>query len=221
MEERLKLSRDSTGAEVDVTLYQMIIGSFRYLVHTRLDLTFSVGYVSRFMERPTEEHMAAVKRILRYVAGTLCLGCHYRRTGEARHFGYSDNDLAGDVDTRKSTSGGLFFYGNSLVSWSALKQKVVALSSCKAEYVAATTAATQAVWLARLLGDFKGRDTSTVELKIDKKSALALMKNSVFHEHSKHIDVCYHFIKECFLLGLEWSASIPSHHTGNRGRLLK
>jgi hypothetical protein len=69
IEERLKLSRDSTAAEVDVTQYRRIIGSLRYLVHTRPDLAFSVGYVSRFMERPTEEHMAAVKRILRYVAG--------------------------------------------------------------------------------------------------------------------------------------------------------
>jgi hypothetical protein len=74
---------------------------------------------------------------------------------------------------------------------------VVALSSCEAEYVAATTAATQAVWLARLLGDFKGRDADTVELKIDNKSALALIQNPVFHERSKHIDVRYHFIREC------------------------
>jgi hypothetical protein len=197
MEERLKLSRDSTAAEVDVTQYQRIIESLRYLVHTRLDLAFSVGHVSRFMERPTEEHMAAVKRILRYVAGIIGLGCHYGKTAEARLVEYTDSDLAGDVDIRRSISDGLFFYGSSLVSWHALKQKVVALSSCEAEYVAATTAATQAVWLARLLGNFKGRDADTVELKIDNKSALALIQNPVFHERSKHIDVRYHFIREC------------------------
>jgi hypothetical protein len=184
------------AAEVDVTQYRRIIGSLRYLVHTRPDLAFSVGYVSHFMERPTEEHMAAVKRILCYVVGTLSLGCHYGRTAEAQLVGYTDSDLAGDVDTR-STSGSLFFNGSSLVSWHALKQKVVALSSCEAEYVAATTAATQAVWLARLLGDFKGRDANTVKMNIDNKSALVLIQNHVFHERSKHIDVRYHFIREC------------------------
>ena len=120
-EERLKLSRDSTVVEVDVTQYRRIIGSPRYLVHTWADLAFSVGYVSRFMERLMEEHMAAVKRILCYVAGTLSLGCHYGRTAEARLVGYIDSDRAGDVDTRRSISGGLFFYGSSLVSWHALK----------------------------------------------------------------------------------------------------
>ena len=142
MEERLKLSRESTAEEVDATEYRRIVGSLRYLVHTRPDLAFAVGFVSRFMERPTKEHMMAVKRILRYVAGTTNYGLHYRRkTKETQLIGYTDSDLAGDIDTRKSTSGTLFFLGNCLVSWQSVKQKVVAQSSCEAEYVAATTAA--------------------------------------------------------------------------------
>ena len=84
-----------------------------------------------------------------------------------------------------------------LGEWHGLKQKVVALSSCKAEYVAATTVATRAVWLTQLLGDFKGRDTSTVELKVNNKLVLALLKNPIFHERRKHNDVRYHFIREC------------------------
>jgi hypothetical protein len=92
------------------------------------------------MERPTEEHMMAVKRILHYVAGTTHYGLHYRqKTKEAQLIGYGDTDLASDIDTRKSTSGTLFFLGNCLVSWQSLKQRVVAQSSCGAEYVAATT----------------------------------------------------------------------------------
>ncbi|XP_062186705.1 uncharacterized mitochondrial protein AtMg00810-like [Phragmites australis] len=197
IEEWLKLSRDSTATEVDITQYWRIIGSLRYPVHTRLDLAFSVGYMSRFMERPMKEHMAAMKMILCYVAGMLSLGCHYGRTAEARLVGYTDNDLASDVDTRRSTSDDLFFYGSNLVRLHALKQKVVALSSSEVEYVAATTIATQAVWLARLLGDFKGRDASIIKLKIDNNSTLALIQNPVFHERSKHIDVRYHFIREC------------------------
>jgi hypothetical protein len=80
-----------------------------------------------------------------------------------------------------------------------VKQEVVALSICEAEYIAATTASTLALWLARLLGDLLGRDAEAVELRVDNKSALALAKNPVFHERSKHIRIKYHFIKE--LLG--------------------
>nr|CAH67708.1 H0512B01.3 [Oryza sativa] len=146
MEERLKLSRDSTAPPVDATEYRWLVGSLRYLVHTRPDLAFAVGFVSRFMERPTEEHMVAVKRILRYVDGTMEYGLHYKREKEEqRLIGYSNSDLAGDIDTRRSTSGMLFFLGSSLVSWQSIKQRVVALSSCEAEYVAATNAATQGI----------------------------------------------------------------------------
>jgi hypothetical protein len=117
MEERLKLSRDSTTEEVDATQYRRLVGSLRYLNHTRSDLAFSVGYVSRFMQRPTTEHQQAVKRIICYVAGTLDHGLYYPRCpGEEHLVGYSDSDHAGDIDTSKSTSGMLFF-GKCLVSW--------------------------------------------------------------------------------------------------------
>ncbi|XP_062232763.1 secreted RxLR effector protein 161-like [Phragmites australis] len=181
MEERLKLSRESTAAEVDATEYRRLVGSLRYLVHKWPDLAFSIGFVSRFMEWPTQEHMTAVKRILRYVARTINYGCRYGKAVEGQLVSYSKSDLTGDIDTRKSTSGTLFFYGDSLVSWHSLKQKVVALLSCEAEYVAATTAATQGVWLARLLVDFMGKSADTVKLKVDNQSALALSKNPVFH----------------------------------------
>jgi hypothetical protein len=197
MEERLKLSRDSTTEEVDATQYQRLVGSLRYLAHTRTDLAFSVGYVSQFIQRPTTEHQQAVKKIIRYVAGTLDHGLYYPRCpGEAHLVGYSDSDHAGDIDTSKSTSGILFF-GKSLVSWQSVKQQVVALSSYKAEYIAASTASTQALCLVRLLSDLLGRDTGAVELRVDSKSALALAKNPVFHERSKHIRVRYHFIRGC------------------------
>jgi hypothetical protein len=117
--------------------------------------------------------------------------------GEAHLVGYSDSDNAGDIDTSKSTSGILFFFGKSLVSWQSVKQQVVALSSCKAEYIAASTASTQALWLVRLLSDLLGRDTRAVELRVDSKSALALTKNPIFYERSKHIRVRYHFIRDC------------------------
>jgi hypothetical protein len=175
MEERPRLSRDSTVEEVDATLYRCIVGSLRYLIHTRSDPTYAVGYVSRFLEGPIEEHLQTVKKILRYIPGTLQYGLRYgRRTGTTRLVGCCDSDLAGDIDTGKSTTGALFFLSKSLVSWQSLKQQVVAMSSCKAEYIAVTTAATQAIWMARLLGELLGREPEVVELKVDNKSVPTL-----------------------------------------------
>jgi hypothetical protein len=172
------------------------VGSLRYLTHTRPDLAFSVGYVSRFMQRPSMEHQQAVKRIIRYVVGTLDHDLYYPRCPEEAHLvGY--NDHASDIDTSKSTSGILFFFGKCLVSWRSVKQQVVALSSCEAEYIAASTALTQALWLVRVLGDLLDRNTGAMKLMVDSKSALALAKNPVFHERSKHIWVRYHFIRGC------------------------
>jgi hypothetical protein len=117
MEKRLKLSRDSTAKDIDAMQYRRVVGSLHYLIHTRSDLAFAVGYVSRFMQRPTTEHQQAVKRILRYVKGTVDYGLHYPRCPGAEHFiGYSDSDLAGDIDTSKSTSRTLFFFGKCLIS---------------------------------------------------------------------------------------------------------
>ena len=198
MEPRFKLSKESSAPAVNSTEYRSLVGFLRYLVNTRPDLAYSVGYVSPFMEKPTTEHLAAVKRLLRYIAGTINYGCHYtRHSGEAKLFGYCDDDMAGDVDTRKSTSGVLFLLGKNVISWQSQKQRVVALSSCEAEYIAATAAACQGVWLGQLVGELRNEEARPFALKIDNQSAIALIKNPVFHERSKHIDTRYHYIREC------------------------
>jgi hypothetical protein len=118
MEEKLKLSHDSTTEEVDTMQYRHLVGSLRYLAHTRSDLAFSVGYISRFIQRPITEHQQTVKRIIRYVAGTLDHGLYYPRCPEEAHLvRYNNSDHADDIDTNKSTSGILFFFGKCLVSW--------------------------------------------------------------------------------------------------------
>jgi hypothetical protein len=198
MEPRCKLSKNSKSPATDATFYRSVVGCLRYLVHTRPDISFAVGYVSRFMEAPTQEHLAAVKHLLRYIAGTRTLGCRYTCGGGDRVLiGFSDSDMAGDVDDRKSTSGIFFSFGESPITWQSQKQKIVALSSCEAEYVAACTAACQAVWLLRLLNDMTGNHSSATRIYIDNKSAIQLCKNPVFHDRSKHIEVRYHYIREC------------------------
>jgi hypothetical protein len=150
------------------------------------------------MEEPKEDHKAAVTRLLRYIAGTTNYGLLYTSDGgELDLLGYSDSGMSGDVDGRKSTSGVIFFLGGNPMSWQSQKQKVVALSSCEAEYIAGAAAACQAMWLKRLIGDVLGVKISTPKLKMDNQSAIELSKNPVFHDRSKHIDVKFHFICEC------------------------
>ena len=142
MAPRLKLSKRSEEALVDATSYRSIFGSLRYLVNTRPDLAFSVGYVSRFLEEPRKDHSAAVKQILCYEAGTKGWGLRYEKNKEqVQLIGFSDSDFAGDVDARRSTMGVIFFQGNNPITWQSTKQKVVAQSSCEAEYIAAANAA--------------------------------------------------------------------------------
>ena len=157
MVERLKMTKASTVVKVDATLYRRIVGSLCYLVHMRPDIVFAVGYVSRFMEDPREDHWAAVKRLLCYVKGTVDQRIVFPKIGRSRLqlTVFSDVDMAGDIDGRWSTSSVLVFLVSAPISWLSLKQKVVALSTCETEYVAAT-AACQAVWLRRLLGELTG-----------------------------------------------------------------
>jgi len=198
MEPGMKLHADKQGERTDATNYRRIIGCLRYLLHTRPDLAFSVGVASRFMEKPTVMHLKAVKQILRYLKGTIDLGLVYTQEGKPEVItGYSDSDLAADVVGRRSTGGMAFYLNDSLITWCSHKQKTVALSSCESEFMAATAAAMQALWLRSLLAELTGRKKEAVTLYVDNNSAIALMKNSVFHGRSKHIDTKYHFIREC------------------------
>ena len=115
IEERLKLTKVSTAAKVDATLYRSIIGGLRYLVHTRPDIAFAVCYVSRFMEDPREDHWATVKRLLRYIKETVDQGTVFPKTGGSRLqlTVFSDADIAGDIDGRRSTSDVLVFLGSA------------------------------------------------------------------------------------------------------------
>ena len=197
MEHRLQLAKLGEDAQtVDATAYRSLVGSLRYLVNTRPDIIHAVGVVSRHMSAPGKAHWAAVKQILRYIRGTLDYGLRYKTGASATLHGFSDSDHAGDVNDIRSTSGIVFFIGNSPVSWTSQKQGVVAVSSCEAEYVAAAAAASQGVWLNRLIGELEAKEQPKFLLMVDNKSAIALCKNPVHHGRSKHIDTKFHYTRE-------------------------
>ncbi|WVZ90925.1 hypothetical protein U9M48_037177 [Paspalum notatum var. saurae] len=155
------------------------------------------------MEKPRKDHQTAVQHILCYVVGTINYGLIYpRRSGEkANLIGYSDSNMGGDIDGRRSTSGMLFFLGGCAIAWQSMKQRIVALSTCEAEYVAAAAACCQAVWLRRLLREVTGEEPRVPILRVDNNSAIELAKNPVLHDRSKHIDIRFHYIKECVAEG--------------------
>jgi len=187
-----KLYDDKSGQRVDATKYRRIIGCLRYLVHTRPDLAYLVGVASRYMEKPTTLHMLVVKKIVRYLRGTVDLGLVYT-LGEKQEeiVGYSDSDNGGDLGGRRSTAGMAFYLNESLITWGSQKQKTVALSSCEAEFMAATAAAQQALWLRNLYSKLTATKPFVVPLYVDNISAIELMKHPVFHGRSKHIDIKY------------------------------
>lgn len=109
--------------------------------------------------------------------------------------GFTDSDWAGSIDDRKSTSGYVFCIGSKIISWSSKKQKTIALSSAEAEYIAATDAACEAVWLRRILGDLQQKQMDPTIIYCDNMSAIAMTKNPVFHARTKHIKLRHHFIR--------------------------
>ena len=147
MSTTLKLSKDSNGKSIDPKLYRSMIGSLLYLTASRPDIALSVGICARYQSDPKESHLIAVKRIIRYVASTLNLSLWYPYETSVQLAGYSDADWAGNLDDRKSTSGGCFFIGNCLVSWFSKKQNPISLSTAEVEYIAAGNACTQLVWM--------------------------------------------------------------------------
>jgi hypothetical protein len=194
-----RLSKDEDGVKVDSTIYKQIVGSLMYLTATRPDMMFVVSLISRYMSNPTELHMEAAKRILRYLKGTTDFGVFYRGTRELNV--YTDSDYAGDQEDRKSTSGYVFLFSSGAVSWSSKKQPTVTLSTTEAEFIAAAFCACQVVWLRRIFETLgKHQDKPTV-VHCDSSSAIKLAKNPVMHGRSKHIDVRFHFLRELIKAG--------------------
>ncbi|GJV75643.1 retrovirus-related pol polyprotein from transposon TNT 1-94 [Tanacetum coccineum] len=195
MVERTKLDEDLSGIPVDQTKYRSMIGSLMYLTASRPDLVFAVCMCARYQSRPTKKHLEAVKRVFRYLQGTINMGLWYPKDTAMALTAYADADHAGCQDTRRSTSGSAQFLGDKLVSWSSKKQTSTSISSTEAEYIAMSGCCAQILWMRSQLSDY-GFAYNRIPLYCDNKSAIALCCNNVQHSRSKHIDIRHHFIRE-------------------------
>ncbi|KAK6158984.1 hypothetical protein DH2020_006298 [Rehmannia glutinosa] len=196
MNTSVKMDMDADGKAVDQTRYKALIGSLLYLTTSRPDITFAVGLCARFQSNPKESHMSAVKRIFRYLKGTIQYGLFYPKNENFSLKGYSDSDYAGNIDDRKSTSGSCQFLGDYLVSWFSKKQNCVSLSRAEAEYISAAFCCTQLLWMKQTLADYKCSFEKEIPIMCGNTSAIAITQNPVLHSRTKPIDVRYHFIRD-------------------------
>nr|GEZ21433.1 retrovirus-related Pol polyprotein from transposon TNT 1-94 [Tanacetum cinerariifolium] len=193
--EKSKLDEDKEGKAIDPSHYCGMIGTLLYLTASRPDLQFAIRMCARYQAWPTKKHVHAVKRIFRYLCGTVHRGLWYPKDSSVALTAFADADHAGCQDTRRSTSGSVQFLGKRIISWSLKRQKSAAFSSTKSEYIALSGCCAQILWIRSQLSDY-GIAFNKIPMYCDNKSAIALCCNNVQHSRSKHIDIRYHFIKE-------------------------
>jgi transposase InsO family protein len=175
--------------------YREAVGALNWLaVGTRPDISFTVGTLAQFMENPGEAHWEAAKRVFRYLRGTKEWKLSYGKGGEGL-VGFTDADGMSQ-EHRRAISGHAILIDGGAVSWSSKKQELVVLSTTEAEYVAATHAAKEVIWMRRFLSEVFEPLEGPTTLYSDNQSAIALAHaQGHFHARTKHIDIRYHFIR--------------------------
>ncbi|KAG8480454.1 hypothetical protein CXB51_024676 [Gossypium anomalum] len=191
-----KLSAHEGTPIEDERLFRSVVGALQYVVITRPDIAFSVNKACQFMHRPLDTHYKAVKRILRYLQGTLDFGLCFTRTSNLLLEGYSDASWASDVDDRRSTLGFCVFLGENLISWSSRKQSVVSRSTVEAEYRSLAQVTAEMVWVQSLLSELGIEVTHKALLWCDSSAAVAVANNPVMHSKFKHVELDLCFVRE-------------------------
>ncbi|CAA7037664.1 unnamed protein product [Microthlaspi erraticum] len=180
----------------DPSEYRATLGSLQYLAFTRPDLSYAVSKLSQFMHAPTTDHWLAVKRLLRYLAGTATHGIFLKKGNNSTLHAYADADWGGDIDNYGSTNGYIIYLGSHPISWSSKKLQGVARSSTEAEYRSMANTASEVKWLCSLLTELGIRVNWPPVIYCDNVGATYLCANPVFHSRMKHIAIDYHFIRE-------------------------
>jgi hypothetical protein len=173
-----------------------MIGNLLYITTSHPDIMQGVGMVGRYHSAPKQSHLEDVKRILKYLKGTMTYGLWYPRNWNFQLTSYSDVDWVNCVDETKSTNGGAFFLGDSLVAWISNKKGYISLSTTEAEYIIASSCCTQILWMIQTLADLKVTYTDPIPLHCDNTSVISVSKNHVLHSKTKHIPIKHYFIKE-------------------------
>jgi histone deacetylase 1/2 len=190
-----KLSSFDGEVLSDPTDYRYIIGALQYCTITRPDIAYVVNQLCQYMHQPRSSHWQAMKRVLRYLKGTVNDGLYYTPSFLDIHT-YCDSEWAGNPDDRRSTSGYGVFLGRNLVSWSSKKQFVMSRSSTEAEYRSMALATAELYWIRMFFKELGIGISCTPTLWCDNISAIALASNPVFHARTKHVEIDYHFIRE-------------------------
>ncbi|XP_042374417.1 secreted RxLR effector protein 161-like [Zingiber officinale] len=196
-----KLKREEGSLLLGSRPYRALVGSLLYLTITRPGISFSVGFISRFLSSPRKDHLEAAKKILKYINATQDMGLLFKKNAEFSFIGYTDVYFGGDLDDRRSTSGYVFFCGGTVVSWCNKKQASVSLSTTEAEYKAAALATQEGVWLHIFIEDLHLPIAKTIAIFEDNQSAIKLATNPVCHARTKHIELEHQFIREKVLDG--------------------
>jgi hypothetical protein len=166
-----KITKEGERYLVNPTYYKSIVGCLRYLTCTRIDIMFRVSLINIYIEKPRSSHLKTTKRILRFVKGTSSYGLFYLSSQNLEITGYSDSDWAGSLEDIKSTTGFVFFMGETTFTWTSKKQSIVALSTCEAEYIAAVSCVCHAIWLRKLKEDLQQKHSKATRIFVDNKSA--------------------------------------------------
>nr|GEX41306.1 ribonuclease H-like domain-containing protein [Tanacetum cinerariifolium] len=192
---------DTCDVVSDQTLYRSLAGSLQYLTFTRPDISYAVQQVCIHMHDPREPHLLALKRILRYVCGTLDYGLQLFSSSTTDLVTYSDADWAGCPTTWRSTSDYCVFLGNNLLSWSYKHQPTLSRSSAEAEYHVIANAVAETCWLRNFLCELHTPLSSAMIVYCDNVSAVYLSCNLVQHQRTKHIEIDIHFVRDLVAAG--------------------
>lgn len=177
--------------------FRSLIGSLLYVANgTRPDITFAVCQLSRHLENPTEEHWKAAIRILRYLKTTKTYGIKYKSSKSLQLSAYSDADWASSKENRRSTSGIFVMINGSPVIFKSRLQRVVALSTAEAEYIALSLCVQEVMWTKTLLSELVYTQDQATIIYEDNQSAIAIAKNDGYQSRAKHIDIRHHFVRE-------------------------
>jgi hypothetical protein len=202
------LTKSGSGVPLpDGHRYLELIGSLQFLASTtRPDISQAVGVLSRYRGSPTTAHWNGAIRVLKYLGSAREVGVTYGSHSEEELVGYVDSDFAGDLDSRKSTTGFVFLYRGAVVSWCSKKQTAVSTSTVEAEYIAASHAVKEAMWLGSLLKEL-GIQIRSVRLMCDNMGCISNLKNHFISPLTKHISVSFHHVREKVV----WGQIIPVH----------